>query len=514
MSNSGRIFANTVASYVRLLVVSCSALVTIPLALRVLGPSDYGVFSVIGGCLSFLLFINGALISGAQRHIAYAIGEEDADAVRRWFHTSVAIHLVLSAFIAVVALSLSHAIVCHLLSLPAARIGIARLIYKMVVLVIACNILSAPYQGLLLAHESIIPLSLIDIGGAILFLTGTMLLGKVPGDQLLWYAEVYVFAQIVLYAGPILYCVVRYPICRSCKLDVTREKVSELVSFSGWNLFGAFASVARAQGPAIVLNIFVGTIVNAAYGLALQISNFAVNLGSAISRATTSPIIKLQASNDKSGMEELTNLTNLSSFGVLWVLIAPFMFEAPFCLGLWLHRVPADTSVFAVILLLSTLIDQLTSEFIVAVQAVGKIAMYQIVVGSVNLLIVPLVYVFLRTGFAPAVALSTCVACKAVAGILRVSFASALAQISVRQWMARVLVPACLCMCITSVAFCFVRYTIPAGLLRFCLSVVVNAAIGIFIIWKSGLTCRQREVLQRTLFRTVRSLAGLSFSER
>lgn len=44
-----------------------------------------------------------------------------------------------------------------------------------------------------------------------------------------------------------------------------------MVGFTGWNLFAGLAMIGRNQGVAVIINIFLGTIANAAYGVANQI---------------------------------------------------------------------------------------------------------------------------------------------------------------------------------------------------------------------------------------------------
>jgi len=87
VDRSTRIVVNTVASYAKIAVAAGAGFVTLPLVLRSLGATDFGIFSVIAGSLTALLFINGALTGGAQRHIAYAIGEGGKE-TGEWFSAS------------------------------------------------------------------------------------------------------------------------------------------------------------------------------------------------------------------------------------------------------------------------------------------------------------------------------------------------------------------------------------------------------------------------------------------
>jgi O-antigen/teichoic acid export membrane protein len=53
-----RIVTNTLATYFKLFIYALTGLFAVPVALRTLGAVDYGVYSVIGGCLAFLMFLN------------------------------------------------------------------------------------------------------------------------------------------------------------------------------------------------------------------------------------------------------------------------------------------------------------------------------------------------------------------------------------------------------------------------------------------------------------------------
>ena len=41
----------------------------------------------------------------------------------------------------------------------------------------------------------------------------------------------------------------------------------EMLVFSGWNFIGATSGILKRQGNNLVVNLFFGTVVNAAYGL-------------------------------------------------------------------------------------------------------------------------------------------------------------------------------------------------------------------------------------------------------
>ncbi len=477
------------SSYARLCVLALVGILATPIALHALGPTDYGIFSVIGGSLAFLIFINAALTTGAQRHIAYSLGKGETSQAAKWFAVSLVVHTTLATIMGVVALAVSHWVLFSLLHFPAARLAAAVLIYRLVVVAMVCNIASTPFNALMQAHESIFVLSGISILSALTTIGGVLMLRFLPGDSLIWYASIYCTSQLVLFLLPIAYASFRYYECRSFKLStVHRADVWELLSFSGWNLFATLASVIRSQGPAILINIFVGPAANAAYGLAVQANGFSLEISWGVLRATTSPIVKRHAAGDQKGMAMLTNLTNKYAFFVLWCVIAPVLFETSFCLGIWLHKVPALTGGFVSLMLTMLLVDQMTMGFGAALQATGRIALFQSTVAIVNCLLIPVGYFLLRAGYPPYSILWVGIGGSAIAGCFRLGLARKMAGISISAWLREVAVPLVVIVLCCSAAVTPLLLFLKGGAIRFILVVLVNAVVACSIMWRLGMT--------------------------
>src|SRR6201987_2686836 len=117
MTATRRIITNTLATYLKFFVLALTGLFAVPVALRTLGAVDYGIFSVIGGCLAFLIFLNYSFSIWGQRHIAYALGGGRSEKATKWFTTSLIVHLVVGAIVAGSALLASDWILHHLLTL-------------------------------------------------------------------------------------------------------------------------------------------------------------------------------------------------------------------------------------------------------------------------------------------------------------------------------------------------------------------------------------------------------------
>jgi hypothetical protein len=68
-------------------------------------------------------------------------------------------------------------------------------------------------------------------------------------------------------------------------------------------------------------------------------------------------------------------------------------------LNLWLKHPPEHSAFFCRVILLMFVCDQVSAGFAPVVAAIGKVAVYHIIVGGFHLATIPLAYLLLRAGF-------------------------------------------------------------------------------------------------------------------
>jgi O-antigen/teichoic acid export membrane protein len=507
MDRSTRIVVNTVASYARIAVAAGAGFFTLPLALRSLGATDFGIFSVIAGSLTALLFINGALTGGAQRHMAFSLGEGSTEEAGQWFSASLMIHGFLALGVLVCALLLSHWVVFHLLSLPLARLGAAMWTYRVVVVLLFMSIISTPYQALLMAKESFAAMYLMAMAGSLFMIVGVVSLKVLQGDRLIWYAAINAVSDAFVLIGPVFYCLVRYAECRQISF-VDRTRILKLLSFSSWNLLGTLSVQIRYQGPALLFNRFFGTVTNAANGIAMQVNGFGSSVSTGLLTATSPAIVKAEASGDRSEMLLLSNLSNKYAFVLLWLFIGPVLFEMTYCLRLWLHEMPADTVILSTILLIILLIDMLTAGFRASVQAEGRIALYQAVIGILLCISVPVGYLLLRLHMPASSVLWATAGGSVLAGAGRLWFLCKRIGLKASDWVNGVFRP---CF-VTSVACCLamaaVRIFLKPGVLRLASLYLLNSGIVIILTWAFASSYAERTLLRMYVSRLQEVLSG------
>jgi Na+-driven multidrug efflux pump len=100
-------------------------------------------------------------------------------------------------------------------------------------------------------------------------------------------------------------------------------------------------------------------------------------------------------------MHKLVNTGARFSFYLLLLLSLPIIVNADFILHLWLKKVPNNAVEFTQLTLVAMMITALSRPLITAQNATGNVRNYQLVVGGVELLNLPLSYVCLYVGLLP-----------------------------------------------------------------------------------------------------------------
>lgn len=367
-----------------------------------LGVDDYGIFVVVGGIVGMLSFLNSAMASSTQRHLSFSLGTGSLDKLRSVFANSIILHIIIGFLLVIVLEIAGMYLLNNELKIAPDRLPAANLLFHFVVFSTFISVISVPYNAVLNAHENMLFLSFTDILDSLLRLLIALSLYITPYDPLLTFGLLLVANNLIIRAIKWSYCRRKYAECTvRLRREADKELMKELGSFAGWNLFGVLAAVFRNQGIAVVLNLFFGTFVVAAYGIANQVNSKLLLFTTNMMQSIRPQIMKSEGAGDRARMLRLTVLAGKFSFYIFSILFIPVYIEMPALLNLWLKEVPEGAVIFCRLIMVLTLINQLSQGIMVAVQAIGRIRTYQAVAGSLLLLTLPIGYVLLDRGYPP-----------------------------------------------------------------------------------------------------------------
>lgn len=381
-----------------MLLVMLITFFTSRIILEVLGVTDYGVYNVVGGIVTIMSFLNGALASSSSRFLTYELGRGNSDKLLKTFSASLTLHIGVATLVFVLGETLGLWFFYEKMVIPDERLNAAFWVYQFSIITTMVNFTQIPYNASIIAHEDMSIYAYVGLYEAVSKLLIVYLLYISPIDRLIFYS------LLLMVNGICIQMYYRYYTRRytECRLTIVKDRqiYKTLLSYSGWELFGGMAVVSQSQGINILLNIFFGPATNAARGIAVQIqSTLSIFVNNFIT-AVRPQVVKSYASKNTTEMINLTFQTAKFSFLLILMLTIPVCFEMNFILKLWLgDNVPEQTYIFGLIIVLTCLMQTFHSASLMSYHAIGKIKYGNIIGGSLMISALPISYIFYKLGY-------------------------------------------------------------------------------------------------------------------
>ncbi len=401
LSNNKAIAKNTIFLSIRMLFVLFVSLYTSRVFLRVLGVEDFGINNVVCGFVSLFSFLNTSMANGIQRFYNFENEKNGKDGAIRVFNAALLIQGVLAVVVLILLETIGVRYVSHRMVIPPDRLYAALCIFHFSVASAVVVILQAPFTAMVMAHEKMNFFALVGIMDVLLKLLLAITLRYSRVDKLICYGLALFGISVFIFLMYFLYCFRKFDIVKR-KKRISKELLLNMLGFSGWGLLGTFACVAREQGLNIVLNLFFGPVVNAARGIAYQVSSALQGFVTNISVAAKPQMVSSYASgNSERTIRLMLSMSKLGFFFMLLMAI-PLCIEINFVLHVWLGEiVPEHTASFVILIIITNFINNLNTPLSNVVYATGQMKTYEIVFSSINLLIIPVSIVSLRLGLPP-----------------------------------------------------------------------------------------------------------------
>ena len=162
-------------------------------------------------------------------------------------------------------------------------------------------------------------------------------------------------------------------------------------------------------------------------------------------------------------------------YGLLLIVVLPVFVEINYLLNLWLKIVPDYAAPFTRIVIVASLIESVSVPISTAVQATGKVALYQALIGVAILVGLIGFWVALASGVPPERSLLVVIAVSSALTIIRIFFYCILTKANIYSFIRSVIVPV-LAVTLLSVITPYVLYDkLPESLLRVFLCSIGSA---------------------------------------
>ncbi len=399
--NTNRAIAvNAVITYTQLFINALLGLFTTRYALLALGVVDYGLFSVLGSFISFIMVIKTIMVSTSNRYISVAIGKGDQNEINTVFNVNLTLFIVIDVLLLLAALPIGIWYTNNYINYDG-PIENARMVYVFTIIGSLLSVISMPYHGLLMAKERFFMFSLVDVLIHIIRFVVVLLLVYHFENKLLIYTILQSSTAILPVMVYWFYCRLKFPEIVKWKLVKDKKIYKDMLGFSGWVSYGAIAWVARNQGAALLVNAFFNTVMNAALGIANTVNSYVSMFANSVTHPIQPQITKSYASGNQERTDELLVMSTKFSFLLMLLVGTPFFVEGTWILHLWLGEVPPYALTFTILLIVDNLVQSFNSGLSPVIFANGRIALYQLLINTLRLLSVVAAFFALKTGLGP-----------------------------------------------------------------------------------------------------------------
>lgn len=497
MSTSGRIVKNTSFLYVKMIITTIISLYTARVFLNTLGASDYGLYTLVSGVIFMFGFLQDTLTRASLRYLCLYKAKEDIQNQKRVFSISVILHFAIALFILANLLFIEPFLFSGFLNIESDRVSAAKIVYNFMIVSFVFTVISIPYDSVLNANENMLYYSVVGIIESFLKLALAISLPYVCSDKLIFYSLILALITISSMIAKRIYCHMKYKECKF-KLSLFDRTISKgMVSYAGWNFLTSISSLISFNAIPVVLNMFFGTILNAAQGIAAQVNGVLTQFSTNMVKALNPTITKSGGGDDVGRMMMFAVTGSKLSFLILTFIAVPIIFECPYILKVWLVNVPEWATVFCVMLIIRSLLGQLEAVYADCIYANADIKSYCIVKSILNLLPLPLIYFSFKMGGAPYMVYVNMLICwEILGGIVIIYYNRKMYNLDINNYLKELLFP-CLSLlgieCATGTVICMMM---ESSFSRLVLTTIAVSVIFLLLSWFMILRKHERDLVK------------------
>lgn len=488
-----QIAKNTLMLYLRMLLITAVSLYTVRIILNELGVEDYGIYSVIIGVVALCSFLTGSMAMATQRFFSFALGENDTEALKKIFTVNWMLYGMISCFAFVILETAGLWFINERLQIPPDRFEEARNLYHLSIFTLIAGIFTSPFVAMLIAHEDMQIYAFISIGEALMKLGAAFLLTFLTWDKLELYGFLLLAIATINAITYIATCAFKYEECQFREFHWDKSRFIEIIGFTGWTLFGQVTTVVRTHAVTILLNQTFNPGVVAARAIATQVSTQVNIFSRNFNTGLYPPIIKAYAAGNKEEMFSYIYNGSKITFFLMWIFALPLFIEMEAVLTLWLKTPPPDSVLFVRLALIEALIFSASMPLTTAARAPGKMRLYELTLGTIQLLILPASWLVLQIGGPAYSVFIVAIVANLIMFFARLAIVRWLVGISYKEFLRTVCIPICGVMLVSAALAISMDQFLPQNFLFVCISILFTGFTSMVSIYFIGLNRQWRE---------------------
>ena len=510
MSTANRVIKNTGWLCGKTFITMFVSLYTTRLILNSLGASDFGIFNIVGGAIAMLGFLNAAMAGATQRFMSYAEGTGDKQQITTIFNVAIVLHFLIAVVVIGVLYAGGILFFNGILSIPPERTHAAIVVCGGLIVSTALTVMNAPYDAVMNAHENMRYYAIVGIIESCLKLAIAWYCMYTSNDKLIVYRALMACIPLITLTIMKCYCHSHYEECKIGLRQFWDKGVfKEMVAFAGWNLLGNASRLISSQGINIIVNIFFGTIVNAAQAIATQISGQLGVIGTALLKSVSPIVVKSVGANDTGLMERTTIMSTKVIFFVVSLPFIPIIIETQFILNLWLITPPQYASLFCKLLFIENRLADLVLLLPVCIGAFGKIKGYNLTTSFISLAPIIVSYFLFYKGFEVYVVYLLMIVSRICSDVVNIYFTHKYCHISWKTYLVNVNFRLSTAFILTIIIASTLTTFIQMSWVRLILVIVTTTVVYAAFQWFIGFTFGERRMVLEVVKRNANKLRSL-----
>ena len=374
----------------------CINLYTSRLVLEYLGVEDFGVYNVVGGIVSLMMFVNTAMSGATSRFITFCLAKNDVLELKATISSAIQVHAIIALFILLIGESAGLWFVNSQLNIPTGSMFAANWVYQFSLFSSVIAILQVPFNASVISYEKMDVFAVIEIVNVVL--------KCVIVFCLVWFSN-----RLIAYGG-LLFIVsaliaLMYVVYCFSKLEgfsyanrYHKQIVKEMTIFAACDLYGNGTFAVRQQGINILINKYFGVAFNAAGGVATQASGIISTFMNNVLSAFRPQIIKEYSVGNIQRMSKLMFSECEILILLIGLIFVPLFINMGFIMELWLKNIPPYAVAFCKVLLVYNALSGVNQIVQDGIFATGNVKRFSFFAGCLNLLCLVLTYVLFLLG--------------------------------------------------------------------------------------------------------------------
>ena len=393
--DKNKILKNTATMYVRMAITMVIAFFTTRVTLEQLGVDDFGLNNLVGSIVSMFSFLNGSMGTAVQRFFSIEIGKGNDARLRRIYGVGLFLH-ILVAIMSIVGAEIFALFFLEKLNIPENRMFAAHIVFQISILSFALNVVNVPNAALLRARELFSKTAMVEIVQAFLRLGVLFLLVYFGKDKLITLSILNLFVSLY-YIFSILFLARKFPESHTRPI-IDSALIREMLAFISLLIFTVLAQLLKTQGLIVLINLFFGLAINAAYAVAVQVSNLLNTFVQNFKSAMVPQMMAAYGAGDKKSMQSLITAGTKISFLMMLVLSMPLLIDGEWLLSIWLKDVPQYSAELVALTVIFINVSSFTYFLYQGVHATSKIRGQQICMSGLYFANIGIIYVVLTLG--------------------------------------------------------------------------------------------------------------------